>query len=70
MAELTLLESASDPCCAPEQQASCCEPDAKASCCSRTEGCSCDAGGASVPKTGVSDSGGVSDQAERDASSA
>jgi arsenite methyltransferase len=45
MAELSAIETTTtDPCCAPEQQASCCEPSAKADCCGHEEGCGCDAG--------------------------
>jgi len=32
-----------DPCCAPEQQATCCEPSEKAGCCAHGGGCGCDA---------------------------
>jgi arsenite methyltransferase len=43
MAELNATETTTDPCCAPEQQASCCEPSAKPDCCGHEEGCGCDA---------------------------
>jgi hypothetical protein len=44
MAELTAAATTTDPCCAPEQQASCCEPSAKAECCGHEDGCGCAAG--------------------------
>ncbi|MGA2164068.1 MAG: arsenite methyltransferase [Solirubrobacteraceae bacterium] len=44
MAELTVADTTTDRCCAPEQQATCCEPGAKADCCGHDEGCGCDAG--------------------------
>ena len=44
MAELITPEKATDPCCAPEAQATCCEPSAKAECCGQGEGCGCAAG--------------------------
>lgn len=43
MADMTLTDTTTDACCAPEQQATCCKPDAKADCCSHDEGCGCDA---------------------------
>ena len=43
MADMTAPDTATDPCCAPEQQAACCEPNAKADCCGHGEGCGCDA---------------------------
>jgi SAM-dependent methyltransferase len=49
MAELTARETATDVCCAPEQQATCCEPTAKADCCGHDEGCGCDAGNTTEP---------------------
>ncbi len=44
MAELTVTDTTTDRCCAPERQATCCEPSAKADCCGHGEGCGCDAG--------------------------
>jgi hypothetical protein len=47
MAQLRATESATDPCCAPEVQASCCESSAKADCCGESHAsgsCSCGAG--------------------------
>jgi hypothetical protein len=35
-----------NPCCAPEQQATCCEPSAKAECCGHGAECGCDVGNA------------------------
>ncbi len=43
MADVTLTDTSTDTCCAPEQQATCCEPGAKADCCGHDEGCGCDA---------------------------
>jgi arsenite methyltransferase len=43
MAELTAVETTTDHCCAPEQQATCCEPSEKADCCGHGEGCGCEA---------------------------
>jgi arsenite methyltransferase len=43
MADVTLADTTTDSCCAPEQQATCCEPSAKADCCNHEEGCGCDA---------------------------
>lgn len=42
MADLTVADTNTDPCCAAEQQATCCEPDEKADCCGRGNGCGCD----------------------------
>ncbi len=49
MAELSATETSTNPCCAPETQATCCEPSAKADCCgdSHADGCGCDAGSSS-----------------------
>jgi len=47
VAELTTpVETATNSCCAPEQQVTCCEPSEKEECCvaSHGEGCGCDAG--------------------------
>jgi arsenite methyltransferase len=52
MAELTVADTTTDPCCAPEQLASCCEPSAQADCCGHGDGCGCDAG---TTATGTSD---------------
>jgi hypothetical protein len=38
MAELTLADTTTDSCCAPEQQAACCEPSAKTECCDPDHG--------------------------------
>jgi len=46
MADLITPEKTTDPCCAPEAQATCCEPSAKAECCGQGEGCGCAAGDA------------------------
>ncbi len=43
MADMTAADTATDPCCAPEQQATCCEPSAKADCCGQGSECGCDA---------------------------
>ena len=44
MAELTTpVETATNSCCAPEQQVTCCEPSAKGDCCGHEDGCRCDA---------------------------
>lgn len=44
MAELTTpVETATNSCCAPEQQVTCCEPSAKGDCCGHEDGCGCDA---------------------------
>jgi SAM-dependent methyltransferase len=43
MADMTVADTATDPCCAAEQQAECCQPNAKADCCGHGEGCGCDA---------------------------
>jgi hypothetical protein len=42
MAELSMADTVSEPCCTPEQHASCCEPSAKTDCCGHEEGCGCD----------------------------
>ncbi|HMD57988.1 MAG TPA: arsenite methyltransferase [Solirubrobacteraceae bacterium] len=44
MADMTTADTAIDPCCAPEQQATCCEPSAKADCCARGANCDCEQG--------------------------
>ncbi len=41
MADMTTADTATDPCCAPEQQTTCCEPSAKADCCGHGDGCDC-----------------------------
>jgi arsenite methyltransferase len=43
MAELTVVDTTADACCAPGAQATCCEPSAKAECCdlSHGDGCGC-----------------------------
>jgi arsenite methyltransferase len=52
MAELTAPDAtATDSCCAPEQQATCCEPSAKADCCGHDEGCGCDLGTPDIRET-------------------
>ncbi len=51
MAELTVTTTTTDPCCAPEQQATCCEPEAKADCCGHDEGCGCQTGAADIRET-------------------
>jgi arsenite methyltransferase len=43
MADMTAADRTTDPCCAPEHQATCCEPSEKAGCCGHGEGCGCDA---------------------------
>ncbi len=37
-----MADVSTDPCCAPEQQATCCEPSTKAGCCGHGEGCGCE----------------------------
>jgi arsenite methyltransferase len=44
MAHMTPADTATDPCCAPEQQTTCCEPSAKAGCCGHRDGCECEEG--------------------------
>ncbi len=41
MADMSAADTATDPCCPPEQQARCCEPTAKAGCCGHGDGCDC-----------------------------
>ncbi len=41
MADMTTPATATDPCCAAEQQRTCCEPGAKADCCGHGDGCDC-----------------------------
>ncbi len=41
MADMTMANAATNPCCAPEQQATCCTPSAKADCCGRGDDCDC-----------------------------
>jgi hypothetical protein len=53
MAELTLVETTTDACCTPEQQAACCKPSAKADCCGHDEGCGCDAGATTIQASDV-----------------
>ncbi len=53
MADMTMADTATDPCCAPEQQATCCEPSAKADCCGHGEGCGCDASNTGKQTTDV-----------------
>ena len=53
MADMTVADTTTDPCCAPEQQATCCEPSAKADCCGHDEGCGCDAGAAATQASDV-----------------
>jgi SAM-dependent methyltransferase len=43
MADLTVANTSTDSCCAPEQRATCCGPSEKAGCCGHGEGCTCDA---------------------------
>jgi len=50
---MTTADTATDPCCAPEQQATCCEPSAKADCCGHGEGCDCDARAKPIQATEV-----------------
>ncbi len=49
MADMTPANPATDPCCAPEQQAMCCEPSTKADCCGHAEGCGCGASTTPIP---------------------
>jgi arsenite methyltransferase len=50
MADMTTARTTTDPCCAPEQQASCCEPSEKADCCGHGDACGCDTA-ATTPQT-------------------
>jgi hypothetical protein len=54
MAELTpSAQMTTDPCCAPEQQATCCKLGTKAECCDprHGEGCGCAAGTTDIRET-------------------
>ncbi len=53
MADMTTADTATDPCCAPEQQPTCCEPNAKADCCGHGDGCGCDASAKQTQATDV-----------------
>jgi arsenite methyltransferase len=44
MADMSMADAATNPCCTPDAQSSCCEPAAKADCCDHGAGCNCDAG--------------------------
>ncbi|MGO8906936.1 MAG: arsenite methyltransferase [Solirubrobacteraceae bacterium] len=47
------LDTTTNDCCAPEEQATCCEPRDKAACCSHSEGCDCNVGEEEAIVSGV-----------------